>query len=1030
VGSLVALVLTCWLSSADSLGRITRYEYDNFGRRIFRKLPGEQIEKLAYDPPNASTILNQQTRTDFNGRTTILDFDVRGRLFKKTPDAAFNAVPIEFTYTPWGARRTMNDPSGTTTYIYGRLQVDGSGNITSHTYDSDRLLVKHHSQLGAITYDYNSRGGLTRIDSRRIYTTPTLAGGTDTYQISASGTDPTRTLLTYEYDFQNRLQKVWQSGTQVAEYSYKDQGLLETVSYPAAAGVAHNFTYGPQQALTDLTVVRGVTTLATFGYNPGQRPIKRSGLRQAARENFYAGNTLTRSVDYTFDSLNRLTKETINTDPGSYTGTIDYGSLGKVGNRPQRQVANGSGSSLSTKVAPVASYAYDHNDWLDTDTDPANANGDYDANGNTLFGDLDGDGFNDQSQTDVYDFEDRLVQTIRDNGATTIALTYDGDGQRVKKTAGSTTTWYLVDDRNPTGYAQVLEEWTSTEPTPSGLIGRWRFEEGAGTTAADDHGTANNGTLLNGPVWSSGPMGGALKFDGVNDYVSVADAAELRLGTGMTIALWVKKEAEASDWVRLVGKGDSANRNYGVWEESGSGKRILFQFQKTDGTWLSLYSTATLEVGQWYHVTCTYNGSTAVIYLNGTAAGQQAITGTPKTSSHPVTFGYAGFHTYLAGCLDEVRIYNRALSAGEVSALAGSSAQYVYGLDLVSQKRNPSSLSPLTSYFVYDALGSVRALANTAGDLTDTYTYDAYGLLIERRVRDGSGQLVPEGSPGAPAPTVNWYRFTGEQWDADLGMYHLRARYLNPQSGRFWSMDTFEGNQSDPLSLHKYLYAHADPVNNIDPSGNESLIGISLAGTLGQGLHGKYDAGVSTVGNSLKNTIIGVYSGMSVGQIVALNFLDNAGGVILGKAIGSLSQLRRLPGVVKGVGKVVERGRWLRGSHGNAGHIPEQIAKQLAGRKFANFDEFRETFWRLVADDAELAANFSAQNVARIGQIQITRQSRRSFDSTGFTGSIVCCSSRGPNGHLDVQGTNTPRVAACDDATGSRCKPGAVCSRR
>lgn len=74
-------------------------------------------------------------------------------------------------------------------------------------------------------------------------------------------------------------------------------------------------------------------------------------------------------------------------------------------------------------------------------------------------------------------------------------------------------------------------------------------------------------------------------------------------------------------------------------------------------------------------------------------------------------------------------------------------------------------------------------------------------------------------------------RTGGEQWDGDLGLYYNRARYYAPELGRFWSMDSYEGCQGDPLSLHKYLYCHADPVNRIDPSGNFDL--ISTMGTWG-----------------------------------------------------------------------------------------------------------------------------------------------------------------------------------------------------
>jgi RHS repeat-associated protein len=126
-------------------------------------------------------------------------------------------------------------------------------------------------------------------------------------------------------------------------------------------------------------------------------------------------------------------------------------------------------------------------------------------------------------------------------------------------------------------------------------------------------------------------------------------------------------------------------------------------------------------------------------------------------------------------------------------------AAYVYGLDLTSQNR-----SGTVHYYGYDGLGSVRYLTKASdGTDSDTYVYDAFGI-----------QIASTGS------TINQFRFAGEYLDPDLGLYHLRARDYHPDLGRFWTMDSFEGFPSDPLSLHKYLYAHADPVNNRDPSGH------------------------------------------------------------------------------------------------------------------------------------------------------------------------------------------------------------------
>jgi RHS repeat-associated protein len=131
-------------------------------------------------------------------------------------------------------------------------------------------------------------------------------------------------------------------------------------------------------------------------------------------------------------------------------------------------------------------------------------------------------------------------------------------------------------------------------------------------------------------------------------------------------------------------------------------------------------------------------------------------------------------------------------------------ASYGYGLDSIGQKRGT-----VTNYFLFDGHGSVRALINgaSAGTQVDTYDYDAWGV-----------QVAQTGS------TINPYRYAGEEWDADLGLYYLRARYFLPKTGRFLSMDTYEGNTSDPASLHKYLYCHANPVNWVDPSGHYSTV--------------------------------------------------------------------------------------------------------------------------------------------------------------------------------------------------------------
>jgi RHS repeat-associated protein len=131
---------------------------------------------------------------------------------------------------------------------------------------------------------------------------------------------------------------------------------------------------------------------------------------------------------------------------------------------------------------------------------------------------------------------------------------------------------------------------------------------------------------------------------------------------------------------------------------------------------------------------------------------------------------------------------------------------YNYGSSLIGQQQfDPNSHLPSTlSYYGYDGHGNVRFLADTNGLITDTYTYDAFGNLI-----------YPTGS------TTNDYLYCGLQYDWVSGLYNNRARRMFAPLGIFTTRDGDYGNNEDPLSSHKYLYAENDPINNVDPSGHD-----------------------------------------------------------------------------------------------------------------------------------------------------------------------------------------------------------------
>jgi RHS repeat-associated protein len=130
---------------------------------------------------------------------------------------------------------------------------------------------------------------------------------------------------------------------------------------------------------------------------------------------------------------------------------------------------------------------------------------------------------------------------------------------------------------------------------------------------------------------------------------------------------------------------------------------------------------------------------------------------------------------------------------------------HTYGLQRISENQVIDNVwTP--SFYGYDGMSTVRQLTNTAGVVTDTFEYDSFGNAITHT-----------------GTTPNNYLYRAEQFDPDLGLYYLRARYYNPLTGRFLSRDPDDGLLGTPNTLHKYIYADGDPVNGADPMGREDL---------------------------------------------------------------------------------------------------------------------------------------------------------------------------------------------------------------
>ncbi len=205
----------------------------------------------------------------------------------------------------------------------------------------------------------------------------------------------------------------------------------------------------------------------------------------------------------------------------------------------------------------------------------------------------------------------------------------------------------------------------------SGLVGYWNANEGSGNITHDSSGNGNNGTLY-GPVWVNCSCGSALSFDGVNDYVQISNRTSLILRDQFTLSFQFSPATLKNQTQALIGKSNAyPNYEYYVYLETDGRLRAGVHTNSDSGDVFS-NSNARLVAGGNYSITITwiYPGQTK-IYINGNLQGSAAAHNDPLTSIGELVIGdlRVGRGLYSSGVFDNIRVYNRTLSATEVVAL-------------------------------------------------------------------------------------------------------------------------------------------------------------------------------------------------------------------------------------------------------------------------------------------------------------------------------------------------------------------------
>jgi hypothetical protein len=229
-----------------------------------------------------------------------------------------------------------------------------------------------------------------------------------------------------------------------------------------------------------------------------------------------------------------------------------------------------------------------------------------------------------------------------------------------KDTAGNTTT-------------SVAVSFTVNNTSVPGLVASYGLDEGTGTTVNDSSTNKNNGTETN-STWKTGYYGDALQFTGAaNSLVTVNDAASLDVTSGLTLEAWVNPTTLASadaGWVAALAKDHKNSGNdiaYALYAANGTGTPPALHLL-INGSDVGVQGTSVLSLNTWTFLTGTYDGANMRLYVNGALVATQSRTGSITTTADPFHIGGDWSGEMFTGLIDNVRVYNRALSASEIQS--------------------------------------------------------------------------------------------------------------------------------------------------------------------------------------------------------------------------------------------------------------------------------------------------------------------------------------------------------------------------
>jgi hypothetical protein len=302
----------------------------------------------------------------------------------------------------------------------------------------------------------------------------------------------------------------------------------------------------------------------------------------------------------------------------------------------------------------------------------------------------------------------------------------------------------------------------------TGLVASYSFNEGNGTTVSDSSGNSNNGTIQNASWTTSGKFGSALVFSG-SSYVTVNDSPSLDLSGGMTLEAWVSPSSTPSTWSTAIMKEQPNFYIYSLY--AGSPANQPNAYMMTTGGKAGIPGPSALPLNTWSHLAATYDGATLAVYVNGVLVASKSASTNLVRASGPLHIGGNDiWGEYFRGTIDEVRIYNRALSPAEIQndmvvPIGGSTSDTTPPTAPSNLKAAPAGASGaalswtqstdnvgVTGYPIERCLGSgcsnfAQIAVTTSVSFNDSGLQPSTTYSYRVRATDAAGNLSPYSNP-------------------------------------------------------------------------------------------------------------------------------------------------------------------------------------------------------------------------------------------------------------------------------------------